>query len=90
MLQASDASDALVTLQDRLDIRVVFTDVNMPGGIDGIMLAIRIRERWPAIQIIITSGRPWPEAAVVPQDIVFFQKPYRRDRVLDTVRRMAA
>lgn len=54
VLQASDASDALVTLQDRLDIRVVFTDVNMPGGIDGIMLAIRIRERWPAIQIIIT------------------------------------
>lgn len=49
VLQASDASDALVTLQDRLDIRVVFTDVNMPGGIDGIMLAIRIRERWPAI-----------------------------------------
>ena len=90
VLQASDASDALVTVQDRLDIRVVFTDVNMPGGIDGIMLAIRIRERWPAIQIIITSGRPWPEAAVVPQDIVFFQKPYRRDRVLDTVRRMAA
>ena len=90
VLQASDASDALVTLQDRLDIRVVFTDVNMPGGIDGIMLAICIRRRWPTIQIIITSGRPWPVEAVVPADVVFFPKPYRQDRVLDTVRKMAA
>lgn len=58
VLQAADATDAIVTLEDRLDVRVVFTDVDMPGGIDGIMLAICIRERWPSIQIIITSGRP--------------------------------
>ena len=59
-------------------------------GIDGIMLAIRIRNKWPTIQIIITSGRPWPEEAVVPPDIPFFSKPYRQDRVLDAVRKMAA
>ena len=56
----------------------------------GIMLAIRIRNKWPTIQIIITSGRPWPEEAVVPPDIPFFSKPYRQDRVLDAVRKMAA
>jgi DNA-binding NtrC family response regulator len=90
VLQAADATDAIVTLEDRLDVRVVFTDVDMPGGIDGIMLAICIRERWPAIQIIITSGRPWPEGTDLPEDMVFFSKPYRQDRVLETVRRMAA
>ena len=51
------------------------------------MLAIRIRNKWPTIQIIITSGRPWPEEAVVPPDIPFFSKPYRQDRVLDAVRK---
>ena len=90
VLQAPNASAALMTLEERLDVRVVFTDVNMPGGIDGIMLAICIRRRWPTIQIIITSGRPWPDEAVVPADVVFFPKPYRQDRVLDTVRKMAA
>ena len=77
-------------LEERRDIRVVFTDVDMPGGIDGIMLAIRIRNKWPTIQIIITSGRPWPEEAVVPPDIPVLSKPYRQDRVLDAVRKMAA
>lgn len=90
VLQAADATDAIVTLEDRLDVRVVFTDVDMPGGIDGIMLAICIRERWPSIQIIITSGRPWPEGTDLPEDMVFFSKPYRQDRVLETVRRLAA
>ena len=47
VLQAPNASAALMTLEERLDVRVVFTDVNMPGGIDGIMLAICIRRRWP-------------------------------------------
>ena len=90
VLEASDASAALVALEERRDIRVVFTDVDMPGGIDGIMLAMRIRNKWPTIQIIITSGRPWPEEAVVPPDIPFFSKPYRQDRVLDAVKKMAA
>ena len=88
--QAADATEAIVTLEARLDVRVVFTDVDMPGGIDGIMLALCIRERWPDIQIIITSGRPWPAETKLPNDMVFFSKPYRQDRVLETVRKMAA
>lgn len=90
VLQAADATDAISTLEERSDVRVVFTDVDMPGGMDGIMLAICIRERWPDIQIIITSGRPWPAETKLPNDMVFFSKPYRQDRVLETVRKMAA
>lgn len=90
VLQAADANDAISTLEERSDIRVVFTDVDMPGGMDGIMLAICIRERWPDIQVIITSGRPWPQETKLPKNMVFFPKPYRQDRVLETVRKMAA
>lgn len=90
VLQAADATEAIVTLEARLDVRVVFTDVDMPGGIDGIMLALCIRERWPDIQVIITSGRPWPQETKLPKNMVFFPKPYRQDRVLETVRKMAA
>ena len=90
VLQAADATEAIVTLEARLDVRVVFTDVDMPGGIDGIMLASCIRERWPDIRIIITAGRPWPAETERPKDVIFFPKPYRQDRVLETVRKMAA
>lgn len=90
VLQASNATAAIATMEDRQDICVVFTDVDMPGGISGIKLAECIRARWPDVQIIVTSGRPWPAEEPVPANIVFFPKPYRQDRVLDTVKRMAA
>lgn len=90
VLQAPNATEAIATMEDRLDVRVVFTDVDMPGGISGIKLAACIRARWPAVQIIVTSGRPWPADEPVPANVVFFPKPYRQDRVLDAVKRMAA
>ncbi|MBX9664590.1 response regulator [Novosphingobium sp.] len=90
VLQASNATAAIATMEDRRDIRVVFTDVDMPGGISGIKLAECIRARWPDVQIIVTSGRPWPAEEPIPTNVVFFPKPYRQDRVLDTVKRMAA
>jgi len=89
VLQAANSTMAMATMEDRLDVRVVFTDVDMPGGMSGIKLAVCIRARWPIVQIIVTSGRPWPADEPVPASIVFFPKPYRQDQVLDTVRRMA-
>jgi DNA-binding NtrC family response regulator len=90
VLQAPNATEAMATMEDRRDIRVVFTDVDMPGGINGIRLAACIRARWPAVQIIVTSGRPWPPNEPIPENVPFFPKPYRQDRVLDAVKRMAA
>ncbi len=90
VLQASNATVAIAIMEDRLDVRVVFTDVDMPGGISGIKLATCVRARWPAVQIIVTSGKPWPVEEPVPANVEFFPKPYRQDRVLDTVKRMAA
>ena len=89
VLDARNTADALAMLGSRPDIRVVFTDVDMPGGADGIALATSIRQRWPRIAIVITSGKPWPIGVRLPEDAVFFSKPYRQDRVIATIRDMA-
>ena len=57
ILQAADADEALEILQVRGDIRVIFTDIHMPGSMDGLRLAHAVRGRWPPIKIIATSGR---------------------------------
>ena len=90
VIDVANASEAIGILETRPDIRIVFTDVDMPGGIDGIRLAACIRDRWPPIRIIITSGKPWPTGVTLPSEAVFFSKPYRQDRVVDTIQRMAA
>jgi len=54
--QAYSGVEALAVLEERPDIRVVFTDVAMPGPVDGIRLAAEVRRRWPHIDVLITSG----------------------------------
>ena len=56
-LQASDADEAIAILEANPDIQIVFTDIEMPGSMDGVKLAAFIRDRWPPVEIIITSGR---------------------------------
>ena len=54
---ASDADEAIDILTSRFDIAVVFTDIQMPGSMDGLRLAAAVRDRWPPIKIITASGR---------------------------------
>jgi CheY-like chemotaxis protein len=56
-VDAADALEAITILQSRRDIRIVFADINMPGGIDGLQLASIVRERWPLVELILASGR---------------------------------
>ena len=74
-VEAADASEALEILEHRVDIRIVFTDIDMPGGMSGTMLAAAIRERWPPIDIILTSGATIPAAELVPERGLFLEKP---------------
>lgn len=90
VIDVANSAAAIAVLEARSDVRIVFTDIDMPGGINGIRLGACIRDRWPPIEIIITSGKPWPVESPLPQRAVFFSKPYRQDRVIDTIRRMAA
>jgi CheY-like chemotaxis protein len=55
-LRASNADEAISILENRDDIRIVFTDINMPGSMDGIKLTQAVRHRWPSVKIIVTSG----------------------------------
>src|SRR5262249_17101981 len=55
-IEASNAEEAIAILEARKDIRIVFTDVDMPGTMDGLKLAHAIRTRWPPIELIVTSG----------------------------------
>ena len=66
-LWASNAEEAIRILESRDDIRIVFTDINMPGSMDGIKLAQAVRGRWPPIRIIVTSGFSAGKLKLLPE-----------------------
>jgi DNA-binding LytR/AlgR family response regulator len=70
-------------------MRVVFTDINMPGTMDGLELAALVRHRWPPVEIIVTSGRYRIPDSDLPVRGIFLPKPYDHDDVVATLRRMA-
>ena len=88
---ANNADEAIRILENRNDIRVVFTDVNMPGSMDGIKLAHAVRNRWPPIEIIVTSGLTLANVQeLLPERGVFFPKPYTPAEVASALHRLAA
>ena len=76
VVDACDAEDALALLKASVDIAGLFTDVNMPGRLDGIELAHRAREIHPRIRIVVTSGARKVDAASLPSGSHFLPKPY--------------
>jgi two-component sensor histidine kinase/CheY-like chemotaxis protein len=74
-LEAVNADDALAILEARSDIELLFTDIQMPGSMDGLKLAYAVRERWPSIKIILVSGQLTLTDADKPADSRFFGKP---------------
>jgi CheY-like chemotaxis protein len=87
-LEAANADEAVAILESRDDIRLVFTDIQMPGSMDGLALAMVIRDRWPPIAIIITSGRVRPEA--LTESMAYVAKPYAPAELTQLLLRMAA
>ncbi|UWU90978.1 response regulator [Bradyrhizobium sp. CB1015] len=76
VLEAADAGEALATLEQRADVRIIFTDVQMPGAIDGVRLAHLVSQRWPLVKIIVTSGRMRLRQDDLPRGGVYLMKPY--------------
>jgi two-component sensor histidine kinase/DNA-binding NarL/FixJ family response regulator len=74
-VEAVSADEALAILETRSDISLLFSDVQMPGSMDGLMLARAVHERWPAIKIILVSGQVKVSEAEKPADSRFFGKP---------------
>lgn len=76
VVEADNADDAIAMLESRSDIRVIFTDVQMPGSMDGLKLAHAVRNRWPPVKIIATSGHFAARDGDLPEGGVFLPKPY--------------
>jgi CheY-like chemotaxis protein len=90
VIEAKDADEAIEILVRRADVAVVFTDIDMPGSMDGLKLAAAIRNRWPPIEIVITSGKLNPAPHSMPARSRFLAKPYNGERLVETIRALAA
>ena len=89
VILASSADEAIALLKTRDDIRIVFTDIEMPGSMDGLNLARVVREKWPPVELIITSGKHRPNSADLPARGRFIEKPYTTREVKDALRAFA-
>jgi CheY-like chemotaxis protein len=87
-IEASNADEAIEILENRLDITVVFTDIQMPGSMDGLKLARAVRGRWPPIKIIATSGHVNVSEADLPDGGRFLPKPYSPHEITGVLREL--
>ena len=88
VFEASNAAQAIEVLIANSRIGVMFTDVDMPGGVDGLKLAASVRDRWPPIKIIVTSGHRRIDVDALPVEARFMVKPYDPNAVIRSIREM--
>jgi two-component sensor histidine kinase len=87
-VEAVNADQAISILESRSDISLLFTDIQMPGSMDGLMLAHAVHDRWPTIKIILVSGQMKPSDAERPADSRFFGKPLGVDQMITELQAM--
>lgn len=80
--EASNADEALQRLAERPDIRAVVTDIEMPGSMDGLELAALVRRQSSNIAVLLTSGRHYPTAEVLPPGTKFIMKPWAPNKLI--------
>jgi CheY-like chemotaxis protein len=85
-LQAASAEAAIALLEARKDIGIVVTDIDLPGGMDGLRLAHAIRRRWPPVELLLTSGHVQVREEDMPERGHFLSKPYGGPELVETVR----
>jgi CheY-like chemotaxis protein len=84
------SADAAIALLERHEISLIFTDVNMPGSMDGLKLAHYVRGRWPPVKIIVTSGHVNLTKESLPAGALFLPKPYDPAEITHNVRELLA
>jgi CheY-like chemotaxis protein len=85
VLEAANADEAIRMLERHSNVRLIFTDVDMPGSMNGLKLAAAVRDRWPPIRIIATSGHFKIRAGDLPADARFIPKPYKPVQIIDAI-----
>jgi CheY-like chemotaxis protein len=88
VIEASNADEAIMILESGAAISVVFTDIQMPGSMDGLKLAAAVRKRWPPVKIMATSGLPWPGEDDLPSGSRFLRKPYSASQIVGVLREL--
>jgi CheY-like chemotaxis protein len=86
VIPVANADEAIAILSARSDIHLVFTDIQMPGSMDGLKLAQFVRDRWPPIKIVATSGHVRTADEDLPAGSVFIPKPYSGAQLISTLR----
>lgn len=89
VVEAWSADEAIRVLEDRTDVRLLVTDIDMPGSMDGLKLAAAVRDRWPPIEIVVVSGGRSPSAADLPERAAFLSKPVHGRTMVETLDRLA-
>jgi CheY-like chemotaxis protein len=87
-VEAVDADQAVAILESRSDIALLFTDIQMPGSMDGLGLAHSVHDRWPPIKIILVSGQLKLANIDIPVGSRFFGKPLEADEMIAEMRNM--
>ncbi|WP_112794969.1 response regulator [Rhizobium sp. SYY.PMSO] len=90
VFDAANAQAAIDILVEHGEIRLVMTDVDMPGGMDGIRLAAYVRDKWPPLKIIVVSGYRQVSMDELPSESRFFSKPYDPRRLIRSMHEMLA
>lgn len=85
VVEAANGDEALDVLAAHNDIAVLFTDINMPGSMDGLQLARRVHERYPDVKLLLTSGKIALGEDEIPADGVFISKPYAPESVVGKI-----
>ncbi|BDA83269.1 response regulator [Aureimonas sp. SA4125] len=87
---ARHADAAILMLERHPNIRVLFTDVQMPGSMDGLKLARAVRDRWPPVVIMVTSGMVKVAKDDMPENGLFFAKPYPPADIIAALNRISS
>jgi two-component system, response regulator PdtaR len=88
--EAGGADAAIRILELHKEIRLIFTDINMPGSMDGLKLAHYVRGRWPPVKIIVTSGRVRVPEDNLPAGAIFLPKPCDPEDLIHNVKELVA
>src|SRR5918998_6850671 len=86
VVEVVNADEALTVLEATADVRALVTDVGMPGSLDGFTLARVVKQAWPHIGVVVSSGRMAPGPKDLPSGALFIPKPYRPEALVTAVR----
>lgn len=85
-LEAADADEALLILDALNVVDLLFSDVDMPGSMNGIDLARVVHERWPCVRVVLTSGHHRLSEGQLPADGKFIPKPWAQTALIQQIR----